>query len=140
MKDFFFRYVLPLEFFRIAIVFMLLLPFTVRGAIGDTGPSGIGDTGEGGVGDPGGLQNPLRFETLDRFFVELLDVLVQVAFPLVVLAVIYTGFLFVTARGDREQLEKAKKAFAWTVVGALIVLGAAAIAELVGGTVAEIRG
>jgi hypothetical protein len=52
--------------------------------------------------------------------------------------VIYTGFLFVSAQGNTEKLQKARTAFFYTVIGALIILAAAAIAELIQGTVDQI--
>lgn len=87
----------------------------------------------------GGLQNPLRFGSLDQFLTALLDVMVQIAFPIIVLAVIYTGFLFVSARGNKDKLEEAKRAFLWTVIGGLIVLGAAALSKAIEGTVNQLR-
>ena len=115
---------------------LLVAPLLVQATGHDVGSTPGSDTGS----TPGGLNNPLEFGSINEFFVAFLDVIVQVAFPLVVIAVVYTGFLFVTAQGDVTKLETAKKAFLWTVVGALIVLGAAAISELVCGTVEEIRG
>lgn len=107
----------------------LLLPFVIVHAAG----SGLGPDGE--------LLNPLRseFNTLDKFLTGLLDVLVQIAFPIIVLAVIYTGFLFVVARGNKDKLEEAKRAFLWTVIGGLVVLGAAALSKAIEGTVNQLR-
>ena len=112
----------------------LLLPFALVLANfhGDSGP---------GPGSDNKLLNPLRseFSTLDKFLTGLLDVLVQIAFPIIVLAVIYTGFLFVVARGNKDKLEEAKRAFLWTVIGGLVVLGAAALSKAIEGTVNQLR-
>ena len=110
---------------------LLLLPSSILLASDVSGhtPSVDGD----------GLKNPLRFSSLDQFLTALLDVLVQIAFPIIVLAVIYTGFLFVAARGNKDKLEEAKRAFLWTVIGGLVVLGAATLSKAIEGTVDQLR-
>ena len=55
--------------------------------------------------------------------------------PIIVLAIIYSGFLFVAAQGNSEKLGEAKKALLYTLVGAAILLGSLAIAELIKNTV-----
>ncbi len=93
------------------------------------------------MNNPGsGIQNPLKFSTFSAFLTELLNVIIIIAVPIVVLAVIYTGFLFVTAQGNEEKLKKAKHAIVWTLIGALLVLGAQVVATAIKGTVDEFRG
>jgi hypothetical protein len=58
-----------------------------------------------------------------------------VGIPVVALAIIYCGFLFVAARGNSEKLTKAKDALLWTLVGAAVLLGAWAIASMISATV-----
>lgn len=41
---------------------------------------------------------------------------------------VYVGYLFVSARGEPGEITKARQALLWTVVGALILLGAQVIA------------
>ena len=53
--------------------------------------------------------------------------------------IIWSGFLFVTARGSDEKLSTAKKAFAYAVIGAAIVLGAFVIEQALQGTVDQLR-
>lgn len=88
--------------------------------------------------DSAGFISPLRFHTIQEFFAALLDVIITIAFPFIILAIIYTGFLFVKAQGNSEELEKAKRAFLWTVIGALILLGAKAISLLIQGTIDQV--
>lgn len=59
----------------------------------------------------------------------------QIGIPVVALAIIYSGFLFVFARGNSEKLGKAKDALLYSVIGAAILLGSWAIAKLIAVTV-----
>ena len=59
----------------------------------------------------------------------------KIGIPIVVLAIVYCGFLFVFARGNPEELKKAKSALLYTVIGAAVLLGSWAIAEMISATV-----
>jgi len=61
--------------------------------------------------------------------------MLKIGIPIVALAVIYCGFLFVFARGNSEKLTKAKDSLLWTLVGAAVLLGAWAIAQMINATV-----
>lgn len=89
----------------------------------------------------GGFPNPLdNISSFPQLFARILEIVAMIAVPFVVLAIVYTGFLFVTARGNTDKLAEAKQAFFWTVVGALLILGASILAEAIGGTVEELQG
>lgn len=98
-----------------------------------------------GEGDPttgtstGGIQNPIKFNDLNGFLLAIVDGVVQVGFYLVVIFIIYSGFLFVKARGNEAELKKAKEAFLYTVIGAAILLGATVLANVISGTIDQIR-
>lgn len=70
------------------------------------------------------LCNPIKFNTIADFFEEVLRIAAQIGGVIIILGIIYSGFLFVTARGNQDELTKAKKAITYTVIGAIIVLGA----------------
>jgi len=59
----------------------------------------------------------------------------KIGIPIIALAIIYSGFLFVFARGNSEKLGKAKDALLYTLIGAAILLGSWAIAEMIQATV-----
>ena len=86
-----------------------------------------------------GIQNPLRFGTFTEFLTTLLNIIITIAVPIVVLAIVYSGFLFVTAQGNETKLEKAKKVIVWTLIGGVLVLGAQVVATAIQGTVDELR-
>lgn len=75
-----------------------------------------------------GLENPVEANTFGELLQRLAKAIAIVGTPLVGIFIIWSGFLFVTARGNEQQIEKAKKTFFWTVVGAMLVVGAWAIA------------
>ena len=85
------------------------------------------------------LQNPIGFNSLRALVVAILDVIVQVAVPLAALFLIYSGYLFVSARGNEEALNKAKSIFMWTIVGIAVLLGAKVLSGIIEGTIEQIK-
>lgn len=57
--------------------------------------------------------------------------LLSVAALLAVIAVVWAGFLYVTAGGDDGRMETAKKIIIWVFIGILLILGAYAIVNTV---------
>jgi len=88
-------------------------------------------------GTPGAtLQNPLRdINDIPTLVVKILDVVVRVGGYVAVLALIYAGFMFVKARGNREELETAKRSFFYIVIGIAILLAAKAISLGISATI-----
>lgn len=87
------------------------------------------------------LINPLGSGTdLEKFLVNILDVVIRIGSIIVVLMLVFVGFKFVTAHGDPTKLKEAKDNLLWTIVGALILLGAQAIAIGVKETVKALSG
>ncbi len=86
------------------------------------------------------LKNPLsdNFSTIPQFVSGALKVMVMVALPIITLFMVYSGFLFVFAQGNQEQLSKAKTNFVYVVIGAILILGAWVFASLIGGTIKEL--
>lgn len=112
----------------------------------ETGPgSGEIQTGNGqeqnGSEDYTRLKNPLEgtVDSIPGFVETLLRIVLLVGVPLVALAIIYSGFLFVAAQGNPKKLEEARSTFLYTLVGAAIVLGAVVIAQAIGGTIEQLR-
>lgn len=85
------------------------------------------------------LQNPLEFRTITEFIQGAFSAVVMIALPLVTLALVYSGFLFIKAQGNQEALTKAKQNFLYVVIGSILVLGMWAIATLIGGTIDQLR-
>ena len=85
-----------------------------------------------------GLCNPIGTTDLYQFLQNLLKLVAQIAFPVIVLFMVYIGFLFVTAQGKPEALKKAREYFFWAIVGALLVLGAYALSLAIQATVNQL--
>lgn len=75
------------------------------------------------------LINPLNAGTsLESFLNNILAFVIRIGTIIVILMLVFVGFKFVTARGEPAKITEARSALLWTVVGALILLGAQAIA------------
>jgi hypothetical protein len=80
--------------------------------------------------------NPIgETETIEAFLALVLVAAFKIGSPIVVLAVIYSGFLFVKAQGNPEEITKAKDALMYSLIGAAILLGAQAIAQIITSTI-----
>lgn len=89
-------------------------------------------------GTEGGLKNPIKYGTIPEVLAAILNVIIMVATPFVVLAVIWCGFLFVTARGNSDKISKAKDALFYTIIGGVIILGATVLSSILSSTVGQI--
>lgn len=81
------------------------------------------------------LENPIKYDNFSDFVAGITQTAVRVLMPFVVLAFIYSGFLFVKAQGNEKELEAAKQAIIWSSVGALILFGAWGFAEIIKTTI-----
>jgi len=81
--------------------------------------------------------NPLRdgLNTVSGFTEALLKAVIYILFPIAVLFMIYSGFKFIIAQGNEQELKKAKVNFFWTVIGLSLLLGAVALAAILRGTI-----
>jgi hypothetical protein len=112
----------------ILIVFVSLMPVVSVYAIVDPpcNPSG------------GKICNPIATDTITDFIENLLTNVIRIGIPIIALAVIYSGFLFVFARGNPEKITEAKSALLYTLIGAVLLLGSWAIAQLISETVSAL--
>jgi hypothetical protein len=117
----------------LAYVFAVFTPLLAVHAAGF-----LGSGGSGGGATP--LQNPLNnIGSFPDLIDAILQIVIKIGVPIAVLAIIYSGFLFVTAQGNEEKLNTAKSALTWTVVGTAILLGSWILAGAVGTTINALR-
>lgn len=117
---------------------LLLLAFGLLNVV--TAHAQVENTGSGACGGSGGgLVNPLNGVcTLQQFLKAILKGVVEIGTIILIMMLVYVGFLFVAARGNSEKLQSAKSALLWTVIGGLILLGATAIQLVIEGTVSSL--
>lgn len=104
----------------------LFLPF---GFLRANGP------GECGTCTKGEFCNPLCADSFEELVGALANIAFAIGVPIAVVFIIWSGFLFVSARGSEEKLKKAKTTFMWAIIGTAVLLGAKIIAETVGETI-----
>lgn len=87
------------------------------------------------------IKNPLgdNLKDIPSFIKKIIEIVLTVGIPVLVLALIYTGFLFVKAQGNSKALDEAKQTLANVLIGGALLLGAFVIAEAIGKTVDEIK-
>ena len=113
----------------ILIGFMIALPaISLANTVYPTNPSSSSKT----------IVNPIHSETITDLIQTILKGLIKIGMPVIVLAIIYCGFLFVSAQGNSEKLNEAKRALIYTLIGAAIFLGAYAISILISSTVSAL--
>ena len=86
------------------------------------------------------LSGALGVTTVDQFILALVDLVFLIGMPIVVIFIIYSGFLFVTAGDNESKIAKARFVFMWTIVGAIVLMGAKALALAIQATVTSLKG
>ena len=82
--------------------------------------------------------NPLGVDSMEALIGAILNGLTYILTPILVLAFIYSGFLFVSAQGKGEKLTEAKRAFSYSLIGAALILGANLIFTVITNTVGQL--
>ena len=95
---------------------------------------------DGGPCPTGKFCNPIASKTIQEFILKFLEGAIKIGIPIIALAIIYSGFLFVAASGNSEKLNKAKSALLYSAIGAAVLLGALAISKIIAETVTGISG
>ena len=77
------------------------------------------------------LLNPLAVDDLGNFLLGILAIVLVAVMPIVVIVLIYSGFLFVMARGNPQTLQRARLMLTYGLIGGVIIIGSYAIVEIV---------
>ncbi len=111
------------------------------GTQADTGNTGGTQTDTGNTGGGVTLINPLKSGTsLESFLGNILDFVIRIGSVVVILMMVLVGFKFVTAQENDTKITEARTMLLWTVIGALVLLGAKVIAEGIKATVQALGG
>jgi len=119
-----------------------IVPFLTQAQ--DTGGNGNPPDASGGGNYTQAFILPNPFKNngtiLDLIKTLINDILLPIGAVIAVLMIMYAGFLYVTARGDTNQIGKAHDALKWAIIGAAILLGAWVISEAIQGTINQLKG
>lgn len=107
--------------FFILFLFLLLMPFVGF----SEQPATTGGT----------ITNPIGKDSIQDVLLALLNVVVQIGIIAVVFFIVLSGFKMVVARGNPEELNKAKNMLWYTLIGGAIVVGAEAILIMIKNTI-----
>ena len=87
-----------------------------------------------------GIQNPLGgLTSIPAFVASMMVYVVRIGGVIAIFAFIYSGFKFVQARGNPEELTTAKRIFINTCIGVAVLLGAQLIASIIVGTIRNLK-
>jgi len=81
------------------------------------------------------IGNPLKATSITQLLENLLDAVIEYGVAIAAFFLIYSGFMFVTARGNEDKIKKARQSLQYTVIGSAILLGAWVIITVIAETV-----
>lgn len=84
------------------------------------------------------FKSPIANKSIADVMLGFFKVLIELGAVAVTLAIVYAGLLFVAAKGNPEQLNKAKTTLFWTIIGALVLLGSEVIATIITNTLKQL--
>ena len=79
--------------------------------------------------------NPSSYPDIQSFIAGFLKAVVILSMPVIALFIVIAGFKFLSARGKPGALGEARDNFKYVIYGAILILGAWALAVLIWGTV-----
>ncbi len=77
----------------------------------------------------------IKFTSVEDLLIAILNIFIVVATPIIVLFIIYAGFLYVSARGNAQQIQQATRALTYAIIGGVLVIGAVALAQVIANTI-----
>jgi cytochrome bd-type quinol oxidase subunit 2 len=92
-------------------------------------------TGQGSILQKAGTGAGFSADTTETTFAEILGTVVQTALSFIGIIflslMVYAGYLWMTARGEQDQIERAKKMITAAIIGLIITVGAYSITAFV---------
>lgn len=84
------------------------------------------------------IHNPISVHSFPELVQTILEAMIKVGIPLLVVMIVYSGFLYLTALGNPGKIQSAHTMLGYTLLGGAILLAAWAIAQLIHTTLIEI--
>lgn len=133
------RNITKFSIFLTSLAFVLLPLFFQLTLTSFSSETGVVYAQSGGVPGSGAeLQNPLNFDDLVSVIVAIANVLLILAVPIIIIFIVYAGFLYVTAQGNSTKIQDAHNALLYALIGGAIILGAKVISAIIANTVNSI--
>lgn len=87
------------------------------------------------------VKSPLSesITSIEGLLSALLSIFIVIATPIIVLYIIYAGFLYVTARGNPTKIQEATTALTYAIIGGVILLGSVALSEILSNIINAFR-
>jgi|ERR1035437_583486 hypothetical protein len=104
---------------------------TAAGTSGGTAGTSGGVSGGTAAGGQTQLPNPIKAGSIQDLIYLIVSIVTYIGMILAILALIWVGFKFVAAQGNSEKLTEARRQFMYVVIGVAILIGAAAITDVV---------
>ncbi len=79
-----------------------------------------------------------KFDNICKLISAILNIVAEIGAIVGALFIIWSGFLFIKAQGNPEEIKKAKRTFYTTIIGLAILLGASVITKIVFKTIQSI--
>lgn len=76
------------------------------------------------------IENPLGAESFEDLLYRVINFIFVLALGIAPIMIIVAGFYFITATGEPEKIQTAKKIILWTLIGLLIVICAKGLITL----------
>lgn len=68
------------------------------------------------------LPDPLKYKTFPQFIGGVASFIFTLLIPIAVIAIVWSGIVFITAGGNEERVKKARGWFLWAVIGLAVGL------------------
>ncbi len=131
-------FIIPLILFFGVVSFVGHVILDIPSVYAQEGGGNGGGEPDDSTGGSNKLTNPLKFGSIPCLILAIIDVVLIFLIPVIVLYIMYAGFLFVKSQGNAGGLAEAKKALIAGLIGGVIVLGARTILSVVEGTISAV--
>ena len=81
------------------------------------------------------LCNPLKTDSFTSLMESISQLAVEIGIPIAALFIIYSGLKLAMAKGNEENIKKAKIGLTWAIIGSGILIGAWTIMKILQSTV-----
>ncbi len=102
------------------------------------GPATTGGASQSGAKLPT-LGNPLKVKSIAGVVDLVIGLALRAAFIVAVLAIMYSGFLFVKAQGSDDEITHAKTVFWNTIIGVALIFGASGLVKIIQVTIEAVK-